>query len=222
MKLKLAFSLFFLLALSTTVHADSVLITDFTQISGATFLDFPPTIVLNPISVGGVLITPNHPMVAGAFVAFHPGGPADPGSGDGYISCNCVTVATSSIVLNFSSPVAAFGVTFQHIFLSPNFGFAIHVPAVLQVFDGPNGSGNLLGSITSVGWLGAFDGNPDFVAIWSDSLNIRSAVLTGTHPETRAFAVDGYAVSQTPVPEPATLLLLTMGLAGVGAAIRKR
>jgi hypothetical protein len=41
-------------------------------------------------------------------------------------------------------------------------------------------------------------GNPDFVAVWSDTLNIRSAILTGTGPS-RGFAVDGYAVSFTPM-----------------------
>ena len=220
MKLKLAFSLFLLLTLSTTVHADPVVITDFTQITNATFVDLPSTNSLIPNSVGGVLITPNQSLVTGAFAAFAAGGPADPGSGDGYISCDCAGIPVSSVTLNFSSTLAAFGVTFYHF--SPSRGFGNNAPALLQVFDGSNGSGNMLASITSVGWLGGLNGNPDFVAIWSDSLNIRSAVLTGTDLNTRGFWVDGYGVSQTPTPEPTTLLLLGTGLAGIGVAIRKR
>ena len=220
MRLKLILSLFFLLGLSSTVRADSVLITNFTQISNRTFADLSSGNLLTPISLGGVLISPNPSLVSGGFSLFAMGSPADPGSGDGYTVCICAGISVSSFTLNFSSPLAAFGVTFHHFF--PNQGVGNELPALLQVFDGPNGSGNLLGSIMSVGWLGGANGNADFVAIWSNSVNIRSAVLTGTDPNTRGFAVDGYGVSQTPIPEPATLLLISTGLVGVVAATYKR
>lgn len=220
MRLTLGFSLFLLLALSTNVHADPIVITDFRQITGAVFVDLPASNSLPPLPVDSVIITPDQSLVVGSFAGFAAGDPANPGSGDGYISCNCFGVPLTSVTLNFSSPVAAFGVTFT--LFDPSRGFGNNFPALLQVFDGPNGTGNLLGSVMTVGWLGGINGNADFVAIWSDSLNIRSAVLTGIDPNTRGFFVDGYGLSQTPVPEPITLVLLSTGLAAIGVATRKR
>src|SRR6185295_2105630 len=114
------FLLFFLLTLSTTVHADPIVITDFRQITNAAFVDVGPSNSLSPISVEGVLITPNLSVVTGGFSAFASGDPANPGSGDGYIACNCAGIPVSSLTLNFSSPLAAFGVTFYHF--SPSRG----------------------------------------------------------------------------------------------------
>jgi hypothetical protein len=181
------------------VKAGAREVTNFTEIDGASFIDLPGSDSLAPITFGSVLITADQPLATGSFASFATGGSDDPADGSGYFATTTGIGARliSSITLDFSLPLAAFGVTFHHF--PPERNTGNDFPALLQVFDGPSGSGNLLGSISSSGLLTSDPGgNPDFVAVWTDTLNIRSAILTGTGPS-RGFAVDGYAVSFTPM-----------------------
>lgn len=178
--------------------AGAIAVTDFTKIANARFIDVPASASLDPITFDSTVITADQLFVSGAFISFPTGGPSIPGDGGGYhANEGDISRPISSITLDFSSPLAAFGVTFVH--MPPERGFGNDSPALLQIFDGPNGSGNLVGSITSSGLLTSNpDGAPSFVAVWSNAINIQSAVLTGTGP-IHGFAVDGYAVSFTPL-----------------------
>jgi hypothetical protein len=172
--------------------------TQFTVIANAAFIDLPASSFLTSVSALGVTITASNDA-DGSFFNF-PAGTADaPGSGDGFLDFNHdLFTNVSPLTLNFSAPVAAFGVSFLEMPPSSE-GGAFSSPDVLKVFDGPNGTGNLLGTVTSAGFQPAGDpsGQHSFVAVLSSSANIRSAVLAGTGP-TLGFAVDGYAVSVTP------------------------
>ena len=161
------------------------------------------------------------------FSAWPRGTPDDPGDGSGY-------GYYYPLIVNFSAPLAAFGASFFHMF-PQNWDVNFTDPATLTVFDGPNGTGNSLGSISSSGYQGTCtqscspDSTTDFVGIWSDELNIRSAVLNGTgvfQDEIlygQGFAVDEYAISFTPVPISPTTWLFGSGLLGlIGIARRKK
>jgi hypothetical protein len=189
---------------SGNVQASAVGVTHFTAIENAVFVDVPSGNVLPPIVSGGLIITHTPNFVVGGFASFAIGGPDDPSTGDGYSSMKFGAVPVEFVTLNFSIPLAAFGVTFQHIGGSAD-------PALLSAFDGPNGTGNLIGSIQTTGWLGG-GSHPDFVAVWSDAINVRSAVLTGTGPSYRIL-VDAYGYSLTPVPEPSSFALMVAGMA---------
>lgn len=182
-------------------HDDQATITtttQFTAIANAAFIDLPASSFLTPVSALGVTITASNDA-DGSFFNF-PVGTADaPGSGDGFLDFNHdLFTNVSPLTLNFSAPVAAFGVSFLQMPPSSE-GGAFSSPAVLKVFDGLNGTGNLLGTVTSTGFQATGDpsGQHSFVAVLSGTTNIRSAVLAGTDP-TLGFAVDGYAVSVTP------------------------
>ncbi|HEY2910784.1 MAG TPA: hypothetical protein VGI99_11085 [Gemmataceae bacterium] len=172
--------------------------TQFTAIANATFIDLPASSFLTPVSAAGVTIIASNDA-DGSFFNF-PVGTADaPGSGDGFINFNHdLFTNVSPLTLNFSAPVASFGVSFLQMPPSSE-GGAFSTPDVLKVYDGANGTGNLLGTVTSSGFLPAGDptGQHSFVAVLSSSANIHSAVLVGTGP-TLGFAVDGYALSVTP------------------------
>ena len=172
--------------------------TQFTAIANASFIDLPASSFLTPVSAAGVTITASNDA-DGSFFNF-PAGTADaPGGGDGFLNFNHdLFTNVSPLTLNFSAPVASFGVSFQQMPPSSE-GGAFSSPDTLKVFDGANGTGNLLGTVTSSGFLPAGDptGQHSFVAVLSGSANIRSAVLVGTGPSL-GFAVDGYALSVTP------------------------
>ncbi len=172
--------------------------TQFTAIAGGTFIDLPASSFLTPVSAGAVTITASNDA-NGSFFNF-PAGTADaPGSGDGFLDFNRDPFVGSPLTLNFSTPVAAFGVSFMHMDPSID-GGNFSSPAVLKVYDAPNGTGNLLGSVTSTGFVPAAPttlGEHSFVAVLSSAADIQSAVLAGTGPNL-GFAVDGYAVSLTP------------------------
>jgi hypothetical protein len=171
--------------------------TQFTTIASGVFIDLPASSFLTPVTAGTVTITASNDA-DGSFFNFTPGTPDAPGSGDGFLDFNHDAFNVSPLVLNFSTPVAAFGVSFMQ--MSPTIeGGNFSSPAVLKVYDGANGTGNLLGSVTSSGFVPTTNpnGHQSFVAIESSVANIRSAVLVGTGPNL-GFAVDGYAVSVTP------------------------
>jgi|GEM_PF-6706152 len=187
--------------------------TRFQDISGAAFLDLPGSSVLGPLVSGPVTITPDNLYMSGAFFNFTPSGnPADPSSGDGYAASLQGNWKAGPLTLTFSSPIAAFGATFVHFAPDHVFGmWGADQPATVSAYDGPNASGRLLGSVASLGWQGPGPASFDFVGLWSDSLNIRSVILSGTSGG-KTFAVDGYGVSLTPIPEPGAMALLPMGL----------
>lgn len=185
-------------------HDDQGVITTttlFTSIAGATFIDLPASSFLTPVTAQGVTITASNDA-DGSFFNFTAGTPDAPGSGDGFLDFNNADFSNvSPLTLNFSQPVAAFGVSFMQ--LAPSIdGGNFSDPAVLKVYDGPNGTGHLLGTVTSSGFVAGVNplnpnGNQSFVAVLSSKANIESAVLVGTGPNL-GFAVDGYALSVTP------------------------
>lgn len=161
----------------------------------------------NLTTLGPVAIT-NSPayLVAygGSYIIGTPSDPADIG-GWGELS------RLLPITLNMSVPVQALGVTFDTGF--NNFG------SILAVYDGPNGTGQLLGQIQSVTipppWSTA--NQPiDFVGVIADSPTIRSARLIAQGSD--SIVIRAMALS---IPEPATATLFLMS-ALVHPAIHRR
>ena len=161
----------------------------------------------------------------GSFGAYPNGTEDDPGNGEGFFSYDPWPAA----IVDFSDPIAGFGVSFMHS--GPSTDPARHTfsePATITVYDGPNGTGNVLGTVSSSGYQGVCNTAcvpppyQDFVAIWSSDLDIQSAVLSGTS-SIHEFAVDGIAISFTPIPLPSAFYLFGSGLLGlVGIARRKK
>jgi hypothetical protein len=197
---KLAFWLFvFLTGRISVLNADTIGITGLTQITGAVFYDAPAANSLASVTIGGVTVTPHPSILNEAFAGVNAPqyGPDIPGTGGGFGSDSTVS-GGGPLILDFDQPVAAFGATFVHVenvVSDPSFIF----PVTLQVFSGLDGTGTLLGTITDspggVTVQGAYFA--DFRGIWSSSLNILSAVISGTPPD-GGFLVDGYAVSVIP------------------------
>jgi hypothetical protein len=185
----------FILALVGRADAMTVPIDDFTLIENATFINVNGGKGDTSASGGGVTIT-GTPSNAGVILLGSSAGPtpSDPGDGEGWTSTPLVP--DNSVVLDFDIPIAAFGVSFLHALLSPPFS-PLDSPATLEVFDMQGGAGTLIGRINSSGV--EIGERVDFVGIWNSEATIRSAVLSGS---SGFFAVDGYAVSLTPVPEP--------------------
>ncbi|MGI9450883.1 MAG: PEP-CTERM sorting domain-containing protein [Geminicoccaceae bacterium] len=107
---------------------------------------------------------------------------------------------------------------------------AINLPGIIEVFDGLNATGNILATI-NLG-LTPFNGAPDPTGQFSPFVPI-GASFPGT-----ALSIDFGGTSNqigfdnitfgsatpgglTPVPEPASMLILGIGLAGI-AALRRR
>ncbi len=112
-------------------------------------------------------------------------------------------------IINFSQPLSAFGVTFTFFTSYPADG-------LLDVFDGPNANGNLLGSVVGTvpapPWS-ASNRPVDFVAILSDQVNIQSAEVVGnTNPKNYGIAGVGFSM----VPEPPGVLLAGFGFLCLG------
>ncbi len=108
---------------------------------------------------------------------------------------------------------------------------AISQPGVIRVYSGLNATGDLLATLNLP--LTPFNGAPDPTGQFSPLVPFgvtfsgvaRSVDFGGT---VNQIGFDNITLgSQTPggtnpVPEPATLLLLSTGLAGVGAAVRRK
>ena len=204
-------SLLVAVAFVSEVTAASVAVTSFTQLVGGRFFDvgapqYPGSLVVDSLTI--TQYPPSPGAQFGGFIVFpRPmGTPDDPGDGAG------TAFATQNYVIDFRPSLAAFGVSFYHS--STDNGMAF--PAVLTVYDGAHGSGSPIGSVTSSG------GNRriDFVGVWSDSRDIRSAVLFGTS-EYKGFQVYGLGISFTPIPEPSMLSLIALGIVGMAFHWRK-
>ena len=91
---------------------------------------------------------------------------------------------------------------------------AIGAGLIITAYDGPGGTGNILGSATTTTEI--------FIGVAANG--IRSAIFQNVNPASPAsWLLDNltYDTSAARVPEPTTLLLLGLGLAGLGFA-RKR
>jgi hypothetical protein len=223
-----------LLTLTGAKTLNAGIITDFSQITGASFYDAPANNVLASPTIGSVTVTPHSTAgfisqawpafgaVAGVVATQY--GSAVPGTGGGFTEN--VTAAGggpyTSLTLDFSNPVAAFGATFMHFQNVAN-DPSWTLPVTIQVFSGLDGTGSLIGTVTDPGG-GSFQGPAfvDFRGVWSNSVNISSAIISASSPPSGGYAVDGYAISLTPqsTPEPMTMLLTTVGLVGLGIVRR--
>lgn len=196
--------------------AGSVSVTDFRLIDGGLY--FP---ISGPLSgeprvwdLGDVSITsPSASIVGGTFFP-RLDGPDPSGSMRlAYLGNN------SPAIFNLSQPVAALGVTFQFT--------STRNDAILRVYDAPNASGNLIGSVGAYAipppWT--LENDPhDFVAIWANDVTIRSFSIDGPSPNQGA-SITGYAVSFVTIPEPAAGFLASILLvcaAGIVAFGRRR
>jgi PEP-CTERM motif len=75
---------------------------------------------------------------------------------------------------------------------------------------------------TTTGLLGEFSGTTDTQVIFSSDVGIRRFIFFTSGPNVTNEGIDTLSFNTPQTPEPATLLLLGTGLAGVGAAVRKR
>ena len=115
----------------------------------------------------------------------------------------------SSLMISFSSGVFGFGL---HVI--DYFNPSGNNPLTLSVYDGVDGTGNLLGTMSSV----AFNFQPNnmyFMGVTNNVANIRSVVFSDVNSVTGdTTGIDDlvYAESTT-VPEPTSLVLIASGLA---------
>lgn len=126
--------------------------------------------------------------------------------------------AAGLLTLNFSSPtpILAFGVglsSFASVmpgFTVELFGAAMEPLGVFAVNTSPQEAGG----ISEAQFM--FSAAPVSRAVINFNESFPPIV-----PGVRRFALDNLTFDSAPVPEPATMLLLSTGLAAVGAAVRK-
>jgi len=190
----------------------------FTDIPDGVFINVSGYEMLQPMHSGQLTITPVPTLLAasGTFSQYvPPNTPSEPGDGYGMLASDRAPNPVGDLTLNFSTPVAAFGVTFFHLDATTLRRWGLHLPGLIRAYDGPNASGNFLGSVQSIGWIpSALGYNFDFVAVMSDSPNIQSVVIGGS-TDPKGYGVDGYAYSLTPIPEPGVGSVLGVGLLGL-------
>jgi hypothetical protein len=219
------FGLTWLLVHGGLLTAAIIEVTGFTQITSARFYEVPASNALTPVTMGGVVITPQVSLLNESFAGANAPqfGPDVPGNGAGFGSDSTGFGGATPLMLDFSQPVAAFGATFVHsqnIANDASFTF----PVSIQLFSGLNGTGGLLGTVTDSAGGVKYQGPAfaDFRGLWSDSPLIRSAEISATSSQSGGFEVDGYAISVMPMPtpEPLTLVLVGGGLIGLGIVWR--
>ena len=210
--------LFTLLAaiLPGAAWAESVSVTDFRVIEDGLF--FP--IVDRPISnaprvwdLGRVSIASPRASIVGGIFPFEAGLTGSDPTGTSWLGYTGDSVPA---VFNLSQPVAALGVTFNFI--------STRNDAILRVYDGPDATGNLVGSVVSPQVLppwNASNRSVDFVAAWAGDATIRSFTIDGPAPGQGA-SITGYAVSFTPVPEPAAGVLFALMMIGMAGSRSQR
>ncbi|MEK7781370.1 MAG: hypothetical protein AAB370_07710 [Verrucomicrobiota bacterium] len=206
-----------ILALSVNCAVAALTTTSsFTAISGGVFVNGAGYSLLQPYNSGPLTITPSFNFGSGTFSGYTPPGvPGEPGDGNGFLASFRAPSPNGDLTLDFSTPVAAFGATFIHLDATTLRRWGLHLPGTIRAYDGPNGTGNLLGSVNSSGWFASSLGyNFDFVGVMSASQNIQSVVIGGS-VEPKGFGLDGYAYSLTPVPEPMTASIICLGLTSV-------
>ena len=198
--------------LMTGTNAGLIPIENFTDMSDADFIDLPASNFLSTVTFGALTISHSPDVVNGAFGTWPIGTAENPGNGEGYTATEVFGISPS-MTLDFNLPLSSFGVSFFHF--DPNIlDNDLANPAHLLVFDGSNGTGNLLGDIYSSGFIpGSGAAHQDFVGLISDQTNIRSAILTGTGIK-NGFGVDGYGISfmSSSVPEPTLFYLMALSL----------
>jgi hypothetical protein len=131
----------------------------------------------------------------------HPADPlVDPGDSQGPFIHNTDTCPNQSITLDFSEPVKAAGVSFKHY----SCGNGKQGDRRIEVFDGPGGTGNLIGTTSTESHaIPCFAIWIDFVGVVSDQANIQSLVIVS---DTDPTYITGIAASPgAPATCPADL-----------------
>ena len=222
--LKSLVSLMWLLVHGCLLNAGMLDVTGFTEITGAGFYNPPSSNALTPVTIEGVVVSPQVSLLNESFGGVNAPqfGPDVPGDGAGFGSDSTGFGGATPLMLEFSQPVAAFGATFVHlenVADDPSFTS----PVSMQLFSGLNGTGTLLGTVTDSAGGVKLQGDAfaDFRGLWTDSPLIRSAQISST-TQSGGFLVDGYAISVIPMPtpEPLTLFLVGGGFVGLGIAWR--
>jgi len=194
-------------------RAATIPTSSFTDIPAAVYVNGAGYSLLQPLTFGDLTFTSSATIGSGTFTQYVPPGTAsDPGDGFGYLASYRAPLAVGDVTINFSKPVAAFGVTFFHLDATTLIRWGLHLPGLIRAYDGPNGTGNLLGSVASSGWFPTTRGyNFDFVAVMSTAVDIKSVIIGGVR-EPKGFGADAYAFSLTPIPEPGGLAIFSLGL----------